>query len=126
MRVFDASAVLAVIGNESGAATAVALMSEGEAVMSAVNHAEVVAKLIDRGLPAAIAVEACSNLPLSILPLSAGTAQAAGLLRQATRALGLSLGDRCCLAQAQELDADVVTADRPWKQLEGFRVTLIR
>jgi PIN domain nuclease of toxin-antitoxin system len=47
--------------------------------------------------------------------------------RFATRALGLSLGDRCCLALAQEhRGAQVVTADRLWKDLKNFKITLIR
>jgi PIN domain nuclease of toxin-antitoxin system len=32
---------------------------------------------------------------------------------------GLSLGDRLCLALAQRLDADVLTADRAWGE-EGL------
>jgi ribonuclease VapC len=51
----------------------------------------------------------------------------AGWLRPATRTLGLSLGDRGCLALAQaQRGAQVVTADRLWKELKGFRFALIR
>ena len=40
---------------------------------------------------------------------------------------GLSLADRCCLALAQQLDdASIVTADRAWKSLKGFKFTFIR
>jgi len=59
--------------------------------------------------------------------LTAAQARASGRLRPVTRALGLSLGDRCCLALAQEhRGAQVVTADRLWKDLKGFKIVLIR
>ena len=51
---------------------------------------------------------------------------ASGKLRASTRTLGLSLGDRCCLALALEHGAEVVTADRPWKVLKGYRFQFIR
>jgi len=44
-----------------------------------------------------------------------------------TRHLGLSLGDRCCLALAKELGADVYTAERKWAGLDlGVTVRVIR
>ena len=44
-----------------------------------------------------------------------------------TRALGLSLGDRACLALAVALNAPVYTADRTWKKLKlGTRIHVIR
>jgi PIN domain nuclease of toxin-antitoxin system len=37
------------------------------------------------------------------------------------------LGDRCCLALAQQRgNANVVTADRAWKAIKGFNFTMIR
>jgi ribonuclease VapC len=59
-------------------------------------------------------------------PLTQTVALAAGQLRKSTRSIGLSLGDRCCLALGQHLNAEIITADKPWKSLKGFRVTLIR
>lgn len=59
-------------------------------------------------------------------PLSAEQVLAAGRLRRRTRSLGLSLGDRCCLALAKAHDAAVVTEDRPCKQLKGFRFEFVR
>jgi PIN domain nuclease of toxin-antitoxin system len=44
-----------------------------------------------------------------------------------TRALGLSLGDRACLALAIALKAPVWTSDRSWKKLNiGVTVHLMR
>lgn len=38
--------------------------------------------------------------------------------RATTREAGLSLGDRCCLALTQQLDATAVTTDRAWARLD--------
>lgn len=127
MKVFDASAALAVAFAEPGAAKAERLMADGDAVISSVNQAEVLTRLLERGLSEAEATVVCASLRLAVLPFTAGQAVLSGKLRLATRALGLSLGDRCCLALAQDnAGAEVVTADRPWKSLKGFRITLIR
>jgi ribonuclease VapC len=127
MKVFDASAALAVVFVEPGSDRAERLLEDGDAVISSVNHAEVVARLLERGMREAEADAVCDALPLQILPFTAAQARASGRLRPATRALGLSLGDRCCLALALEhRGAQVVTADRLWKDLKGFKITLIR
>jgi ribonuclease VapC len=127
MKVFDASAVLAVVFSEPGAQRAEGLMEVGDAVISSVNHAEVIARLLERGMSDTEVDAVCEGLQLQVLPFNASQAVASGRLRPATRALGLSLGDRCCLALAQaHRGAQVVTADRLWKELKGFKVALIR
>ena len=126
MNVFDASAVLAVLNDEPGAPAAMALMGDSDGVISAVNYAEVIGKLVDRGLTEADAIEAWAHLPLTVEPLTSTTALAAGLLRKPTRAQSLSLGDRCCLALAKALGGTVITADKPWKTLRSFDIQLIR
>jgi PIN domain nuclease of toxin-antitoxin system len=48
-------------------------------------------------------------------------------LRPLTKALGLSLGDRTCLALAIERDCPAMTADRNWAKLNiGVPIQLIR
>ena len=48
-------------------------------------------------------------------------------LRPKTKALGLSLGDRACLALAQRQALPVLTADKTWKQLDlAIEVQLLR
>lgn len=127
MKVFDSSAVLAVLFNEPGAEQAIRWLEDDEAVISSVNQAEVLAKLLDTGLSEADVAAIGQQLPLQVLPFSAQQARIAGNLRPATRALGLSLGDRCCLALAREQPgAQVVTADRAWAGLAGFDIALIR
>lgn len=126
MKVFDSSAVLAMIFGEPGAAQAAAWMAEGDGVISSVNLAEILAKVRDHGMDEDAVETVRAELPLAVEPFSAEHAAGAGRLRAATRALGLSLGDRCCLALAQASAAPVVTADRPWKSLKGFDIQLIR
>ncbi len=127
MKIFDASAALAVLFNEPGNQKASQLIEEGDAAISAVNAAEVVARLCERGLAPELADAALASLRIEVLPFSAAQALVSGHLRVTTRALGLSLGDRCCLALAAEAPGNtVVTADRPWKALKGYKFTFIR
>jgi PIN domain nuclease of toxin-antitoxin system len=123
--VLDASAVLALLHNETGASTVAALLSG--AAVSAVNVAEIGARLVDRGMPPPLAGEAIRALGLEVVPFDAELAQASTALRQGTRPLGLSLGDRACLALAQQRGVPAVTADRAWQRLGGpIKVTVIR
>lgn len=123
--VFDTSAVLAVIFGESGGEKLPALWADGDNLMSAVNYAELVAKLNERGMSDAEVLTVLEGVPLTLVPFDEATAHASGLLRTATRALGLSLGDRACIALAQSRRAMVVTADRQWEKLAGVDVHLI-
>ncbi len=59
--------------------------------------------------------------------LNAEHAEGAGNLITKTRPLGLSLGDRACLALGIVLRAPVYTADKLWKKLKlGVPIHLIR
>ena len=98
MKVFDSSALLALIFDEVGAAKVEALLAGDDSVVGAANLSEVAAKLVDQGLSDAEAQAVLEGLALRVEPLSAEQATAAGRLRRQTRSLGLSLGDRCCLA----------------------------
>ncbi|HMS10925.1 MAG TPA: hypothetical protein PKE66_15675, partial [Pyrinomonadaceae bacterium] len=46
--------------------------------------------------------------------------------RPLTKHLGLSLGDRSCLALAMLSKATAVTADRAWKKIKFCKVDVIR
>lgn len=113
--VLDASALLAMLKDEAGG-DAVAAVIPG-ARISAVNHAEVVSHFIHAGMPAAAVAAMLRALPLDIVPADAALGHAAGALRATTAALGLSLGDRFCLALAQRDGAVAWTADRQWAAL---------
>ena len=124
MVVLDASVVLAVINAEPGAEAAIAYLAE--AVISAVNLSEVVAKLAERGMPAEAIAATLDDLDLDVQPLSRDLAIEAGLMRPTTRTHGLSLGDRACLALAHSLGETAVTMDRAWQTLDvGVSVATI-
>ena len=62
-----------------------------------------------------------------VQPVSEALGELAGQLRDDTRHLCLSLGDRFAVAVARERSLPLVTADRHWQRLEvGVRVILIR
>lgn len=125
MIVLDSSVILASAFNEPGQIDLAEAIEN--AVISAINFAEIAAKLQERGLKKAqfdLLIDQCREI---CVPLTPAQALQAGLWRTATRHLGLSLGDRCCLALGLELDAEVLTAERAWGQVDlGVKVRVIR
>ncbi len=123
--VLDASAVLAQLRSEPGADRVSAQLSAS--YLSTVNLAEVVQKLVSDGASDEGIGEVLAQLPCEIVVLDEAMAVRAGLLRRATRAQGLSIGDRACLALAERLRLPAFTADRAWAELDlGIEVVLIR
>jgi PIN domain nuclease of toxin-antitoxin system len=124
--VLDASAILALLNDEPGAEKITPeLLSRATA--SAVNLAEVQNILVrEGGDPDESWALAVDPLP-GVEPFTAEQARIAGSLIQKTSALGLSLGDRACLALAIALDAPVYTTDQPWKKLKlGIPIHVLR
>lgn len=123
--ILDASALLALLNAEKGADLVQELLPQ--AVISTVNLAEVVTRLSILGMPEGEIREALSMLGLEIIPFDEEQAFRAGLLAAQTQPLGLSLGDRACLALALTTNATALTADRVWQDLEiGVKLKLIR
>lgn len=129
--VLDASALLAYLHREPGNVVVETALVEC-AIMNACNYAEVMSRvgysgqnpsalhrsLLDRGIT--------GNL-LQIVPMTEDDALAVGRLRPLTRHLGLSLGDRACLATGLRLALPVLTADRRWVDATiGVPIKLIR
>ena len=124
--VLDASAVMTVINSEPGADKLTPQILS-TALTSTVNLAEVHGKLIQRGFSPDDAWTAANGTIHEAVAFTAEQAKTAGDLVIQTRALGLSLGDRACLALAIALQATVYTADRSWKNLNvGVRIHVIR
>jgi ribonuclease VapC len=124
--VLDASALLAVIHSEPGSEKLTPeLLSHG--ALSTVNLAEVQSKLVSQGWNPQVAWEDATGTVEEIMDFTPEHAKTAGTLITETRGLGLSLGDRACLALALALKAPVYTADRSWKNLKlGLRIHVIR
>jgi len=91
--VLDASALLAVINNEPGADVVIAGMAAG-AAMSTVNLSEVAAILSESGFTDIDLLAALQAFNIVFMPFDEGLAYQAAQLRTATKAKGLSLGDR--------------------------------
>jgi PIN domain nuclease of toxin-antitoxin system len=124
--VLDASAILAVINGEPGSETLTPRLL-ADAVVSAVNLAEAQSKLISRGWTSEEAWEDAASPVRAVLPFDEEHARIAGDLIIQTRPLGLSLGDRACLALGVALSAPVYTAERAWKKVKAdVRIHLIR
>ena len=123
--VLDASALLAAIQQEPGGNEVVRVIDR--ASISAVNLAEVVSKLSDRGVVADEAWSDIMETKIKVVPFDADMARRVAALRPLTRSLGLSLGDRACLALGILTRATVLTTDRAWKSLDlGVAVRIIR
>lgn len=124
--VLDASALLAVLNREPGA-DKLTPQKLNNAASSTVNLGEVQSKLVSRGLNPDEAWEATLSPIREAVAFTAEHARTAGKLVMHTRGLGLSLGDRACLALGLALNAPVYTADRLWKSLKvGVRIHIIR
>jgi ribonuclease VapC len=124
--VLDASAILAVISSEPGAEKLTPDLL-GRAVGGTVNLAEVQTKLVIRGWTSAQAWEDATSPVREVLPFDEEQARIAGDLVTHTRHLGLSLGDRACLALGIALKAPVYTAERAWKKVKvGVKIHVIR
>ena len=115
--VLDASAVLALLLGEAGAAKVAGVLVGSK--MSAVNHAEVFTHYAKLGSSQTEIEELVDTLPIEIVPLDTDLARMAGMLRLLTLESGLSLGDRCCLALATRLGLPAWTADKAWKLISS-------
>jgi PIN domain nuclease of toxin-antitoxin system len=117
--------LLAYLNRERGVDVVAAIMSN--AVVSSVNLAEVVTKLVTRGETLDGARTALSVVQLQIIDFTRSLAEQAGGLVARTRSRGLSLGDRACLVLAQREGVPAFTADRAWASLDiGVEIRLIR
>lgn len=125
MIVLDASALLALLLDEPGAGEVAARLDGAR--MSTANLAEVLSKSEERGGDAKALLSQIARTPIEMLPLSVSVALGAARLRPRTKTLGLSLGDRICLALAQELDCEAWTADKRWQSANlGVPIHVIR
>lgn len=111
MNVFDASALLAYLQGEEGAAVVETALETGGAC-GAANWSEVAQKVRSHRRDWALARSLLLSYDLVVEPVTADDAEQAAAAWREGR--GLSLADRLCLALGDRLDAPVLTADRSW------------
>jgi ribonuclease VapC len=123
--VLDASVVLVYLQREPGYERVRNALTQGAAI-SAVNLAEVYGKVVERGLALEDIAQRLLALGLGVAAFGEDDARGSARLYPEARRLGLSLGDRACLALGVRLGLPVLTADRAWKRLAGLDVELVR
>jgi ribonuclease VapC len=128
--ILDASALLAHLRDEPGAAVVGDAIAEGAAI-SAVNLAETLSRAADRGADPSELVKRLTRAGLLdgavvVEPFTAEDAIDVAHLRPLTRDAGLSLGDRACLALARRLEMPALTADTSWLGIARLGVELVQ
>ena len=123
--VLDASALLAYLQDEPGCEVIDAVLAES--VMSSVNWAEVIQKLVAAEVDLDGMLDQLQALGMKIEPFTIENAELAGRLWKQTQPAGLSLGDRACLSLGICLKVPVWTCDRVWADLNlSLDVRVIR
>lgn len=123
--VLDASALIALFYGEPGADQVAALLSGS--LISTVNLAELAQVAAISEVSAGYRRDEVEGLGITIVPFTHEQAESAGAMHPKTRAAGLSLADRACLALAQDTEGVAITADRAWTEVDvGVEVRLIR
>lgn len=122
--VVDSSAMLALLLGEPGAQAVGAQLDK--AVIGAANFAEILGRLAEAGGDASAWSQRLRGV-IAVESVSARHAEIAAALLPVTRAAGLSLGDRLCLALALDLGAPALTCDRAWGRVShGADVRFVR
>jgi ribonuclease VapC len=123
--VHDASSLLAVAFREPGGEMARALLRGS--LISSVNWSEVVQKVHSKGSSTQQLAALFTGLGVTIVPFAVTTAELAADLYPRTKHLGLSLGDRACLALGLETGREILTTDKSWTALTlDVRVRALR
>jgi len=125
--VLDASAALAFILIEPGGDRVGALLRAQRTpiAMSSVNWCETLTRL-QRDSPIVDAAKLASMLP-GVEVVSFGQAEAELAAEFAKRTVGLSLGDRACLALAHARKGDAWTTDKIWARAKvGVSIEVLR
>jgi PIN domain nuclease of toxin-antitoxin system len=113
--VIDASALLALLHLETGYKTVEQHLVQS--IISSVNWSETLQKAVAKGIKTDGLKEDLEALGLGIVSFTTEDAELAAHLWMQTKSIGLSLGDRACLALGLRLGIPVITADRTWATL---------
>lgn len=121
--VLDSTALIALVQLEPGHQRVADLLDKS--AISAVNLAETVHKLAQRGSPLDEVRGLLVQLELAVQDWTEDLAYQSAEFTPFTKSHGLSLGDRACLALAKHLEATAVTSDKTWHRLPALGVTVM-
>lgn len=129
MYVLDASALLAVLLDEDGAAMVRPVL--GQAEISIINVCEVLTKSAEQGADLQVVEDVLASFRFRTRAFREAHARQSALLRPLTKAQGLGFGDRACLVQGMFSGFPILTGDRDWLKLDldpalGIDIRLIR
>jgi ribonuclease VapC len=123
--VLDSSALLALLFFERGYERVAELVPQS--FMSTVNLTEVLGRLARDGRPLDEALDRIEQMGIVWIDFDRELAIGAAALLLPTAPLGLSLGDRACLALSRLRNLPAVTADRAWAKLDlGIPIEVVR
>jgi len=124
--ILDASALITLLSEEKGHEVVASILPKS--IMSSVNVAEVAKFLIEkRGLSREEVSNIIHSLIEKIMPFDTKLALTSSDIISQTKSLGLSLGDRACLALAISTGYTVYSSDKIWSQLElDCKIVVIR
>ena len=124
--ILDASALITLLSEEKGSETVASILPKS--IMSSVNIAEVAKFLIEkRNLNKEEVSNIIQSLIETIIPFDTQLALISADIVRDTKSLGLSLGDRACLALAISTGYTVYSSDRIWSKLDlGCKIVVIR
>lgn len=127
----DASALMAFMADESGAATVKAALLTQRCLISSVTLTEVEGKLVGRGeMTHGQVAEVLAQVMSTVdeVPFGAACRERAVFYYARKSPYNLSLGDAACLGTAEALNTDVLTAERGWQAIPDLpiKVKLIR
>jgi len=121
---------MALLHDEPGSSAVVEAIAAGTTI-SVVNWAEVLSKVAGEGDDPELVASRLSvtgeEVVIWIEALTAADCMEVGRMRPITKAQGLSLADRACLALAERLGVPALTTDREWVKADvAAEVQLIR
>lgn len=121
-RVIDSSAILAWFQRETGYENTRMQIKMG-GMIAAPNLTEVIGKLVSNGSAPANQVERdVLALNLEIIPMDKNVALAAAFFYARRHPYDLSLGDCVCIAVAETLGVEILTAEQSWVKIPDLRV----
>jgi PIN domain nuclease of toxin-antitoxin system len=115
--VLDTSALLTSLYEEPGKERVDQVLLAETSLIGAINLAEFASKCADAGMRRGDIETIIKGFDAEVIEFNENLALETGLLRPLTRQVGLSLGDRGCLALAKSRQAIALTADRDWIRL---------